>query len=59
MWKHVFTDDQGHQAILDTFATLSTGWEPGKNYLTPGLTPHSKHRFLTPSSKLCQIWLRH
>ena len=21
--------------------------------------PHSKHRFLAPSSKLCQIWLRH
>ena len=22
-------------------------------------TPHSKHRFPAPSSKLCQIWLRH
>ena len=23
------------------------------------LTPHSAHRFLAPSSKLCQNWLRH
>ena len=37
--------------VFPWLATGHAGWQ--------WLQTHSKHRFLAPSSKLCQIWLRH
>ena len=46
LWKRVIT-----WAALKYLTLLNDMWSR--------LCPHSEHRFLAPSSSLCQIWLRH